>query len=157
MKGIFMSQWFVVQCLICLLGIGSLAAEENEAVSEVLKGIVNRQATAWNNGDIDGFMEAYWRSEKLTFSSRGETRRGWEATREKYRKSCPDRATMGILTFSNLETEMLSPNVVLMLGEWHLARKDEIGGNFSIVWQKIDGKWVIVHDHSSAKESPRDK
>jgi hypothetical protein len=57
---------------------------------------------------------------------------------------------MGKLTFSDLETQELGPNAMLMLGRWHLERSEPVGGNFSLVWKKFDGKWLIVHDHSSA-------
>jgi len=54
------------------------------------------------------------------------------------------------LTFSELETQELGPEAILMLGNWHLDPASPIGGNFSSVWKRINGKWVIVHDHSSA-------
>ena len=57
---------------------------------------------------------------------------------------------MGKLTFSDLETQELGSEAMLMLGKWHLEREAPVGGNFSLVWKRIDGKWVIVHDHSSA-------
>ena len=27
--------------------------------------------------------------------------------------------------------------------------RDTIGGHYTLVWQKIDGQWVIISDHSS--------
>jgi ankyrin repeat protein/ketosteroid isomerase-like protein len=120
-----------------------------------LKSIVETQAASWNRGDIPAFMDAYWRSEKLTFSSGGKTTRGWEATRDQYLKKYPDRATMGTLKFTELEVQSLDDHAALMLGRWHLSRDQPVGGNFSLVWQKIDGKWVIVHDHSSS-DAPKE-
>lgn len=114
-----------------------------------LKGIVEEQAASWNRGDIPAFMDAYWHSEKLTFSSGGNTTRGWEATRDRYLKNYPDKQSMGSLKFTDLEVQSLGDQAALMLGRWHLTRDQPVGGNFSLVWQKIDGKWVIVHDHSS--------
>jgi hypothetical protein len=114
-----------------------------------LKGILEKQAASWNRGDIPAFMDAYWRSDKLTFSSGGKTTRGWEATRDQYLKNYPDRKTMGTLKFSELEVQSLDDHAALMLGRWHLTRDQPVGGNFSLVWQRIDGKWVIIHDHSS--------
>ena len=142
-----------VFCLIGIgIGIGVRGAGEGEAVDALLKKIIHKQQAAWNRGDIDGFMQAYWKSDKLTFSSRGETRRGWETTRKKYLQSYPDKATMGELTFSNLEVEQLSEEVAMMLGEWEIVGEKPAAGNFSLVWRRIDGIWVILHDHSSSKE-----
>ena len=124
-------------------------ANAESPLATELKGILEKQAASWNRGDIPTFMDAYWRSEKLTFSSGGKTTRGWEATRDQYLKNYPDRKTMGTLKFTELEVQQLDDNAALMLGRWHLTRDQPVGGNFSLVWQKIDGKWVIVHDHSS--------
>src|SRR5262245_11322536 len=44
------------------------------------------QAAAWNRGDLDAFMAAYWKSEQLTFSSGGETQRGWQATYDRFKR-----------------------------------------------------------------------
>lgn len=142
--------------VFCLIGIGIVigvgVAGEGDSVETLLTKIVHKQQAAWNRGDIDGFMQAYWKSDKLTFSSRGETRRGWETTRKNYLQSYPDKATMGELTFSNLEVDQLSEDVAMMLGEWKIVGEKPAEGNFSLVWRKIDGMWVIVHDHSSSRE-----
>ena len=86
-------------------------------------------------------MDAYWRSDKLTFSSGGKTTRGWEATRDQYLKNYPDRKTMGTLKFTELEVQQLDDKAALMLGRWHLTRDQPVGGNFSLVWQK--DRWQV--------------
>jgi beta-aspartyl-peptidase (threonine type) len=36
------------------------------------------------------------------------------------------------------------------LGHWHLKREQgDIGGVFSLVWQKFPDGWKIIHDHTS--------
>jgi beta-aspartyl-peptidase (threonine type) len=121
---------------------------------DTLHASLNQQAEAWNRGDLDAFMGAYWKSPKLTFSSGGETTRGWNETLERYRKRYPDREIMGKLTFSALETQMLGSDAALTLGRWELDRKEPARGNFSLVWRKMDGTWRIVHDHSSSSKTP---
>ena len=125
-------------------------ANSESPLARELKSIVEEQAASWNRGDIPAFMEAYWRDEKLTFSSGGKTTRGWEATRDRYLKNYPDRQTMGKLKFTELEVQALDDQAALLLGRWHLTRDQPAGGNFSLVWQNFDGKWLIVHDHSSS-------
>ena len=49
---------------------GEPPAGNEKAVREVL----DAQITAWNKGDIDGFMKGYWKDEKLTFISGGSMR-----------------------------------------------------------------------------------
>lgn len=121
-----------------------------DAARDELIQIVERQSASWNRGDIAEFMLPYWNDDRLTFSSGGTTKRGWRTTYDNYKKNYPDREAMGKLTFSELETQELGPEAILMLGNWHLDRESPIGGNFSLVWKRINGKWVIMHDHSSA-------
>ena len=110
------------------------------------------QETAWNAGDLEGFMSAYWQSDSLLFvGSRGPSR-GWATTLENYRASYPDRATMGQLTFGVEDLTFSGPTCALMSGSWRLDRTgglDTLSGWFSLVWEKREGDWVIVRDHSS--------
>lgn len=128
-------------------GVGS--SRPASEVSREIARLLDRQATAWNAGDIEAFMRPYWRSPELTFSSGGTVTRGWASTLANYRKRYPTRAVMGTLAFDELEFQALGGDAVLVLGRWHLTRDDPIGGAFSLVWRRIDGAWVIVHDHTS--------
>ena len=124
-------------------------ANPNDDLLDTLESILSQQAAAWNRGDINGFMEHYWKSEDLTFSSGGKTTRGWQTTKDNYKLRYPTRERMGLLTFDGLEVFPLGDAAALMLGRWHLDRTGPVGGNFSLVFRKIDGAWVIVHDHTS--------
>lgn len=128
----------------------TVSATAANSIGDELIQVVQKQSAAWNRGDLSEFMSPYWNDERLTFSSSGKTQRGWQATFDNYKKNYPDKATMGKLTFSEIETQELGSEAMLMLGKWHLEREAPVGGNFSLVWRRIDGKWVIVHDHSSA-------
>ncbi len=122
--------------------------------SDALHAILQDQAKAWNRGDLDAFMSAYWKNPELTFSSGGETTRGWDETLARYRNRYPDREAMGKLTFSKLETHMLGQDAAFTLGRWHLDRKEVAQGNFTLVWRKMENGWRIVHDHSSSTPKP---
>jgi ketosteroid isomerase-like protein len=121
----------------------------NDDLLDALTAILDVQAAAWNRGDIDGFMEHYWKSEDLTFSSGGKTTRGWQTTKDNYKLRYPTRERMGQLTFDGLEVFPLGDSAAFLLGHWHLDRTGPVGGNFSLVFRRIDGAWVIVHDHTS--------
>lgn len=116
----------------------------------VIAEVLQTQAEAWNRGDIDAFMEHYWKSEQLTFSAGGQTTRGWTDTLANYKKRYPTRQAMGYLEFDDLWIRPLADDAALVLGRWHLVREPEpIGGNFSLVFQRLSGRWLIVHDHTS--------
>lgn len=116
---------------------------------ETVKTHMRAQESAWNNGDIQGFMTYYWKSDSLKFiGSKGITY-GWQKTLDNYLKSYPDKAAMGTLTFNLKECTQLSPASIYVIGSWHLEKEKAVGGYFTLLWKKIDGKWVIVADHTS--------
>ncbi len=120
--------------------------------------ILRDQQSAWNDGDIERFMQHYWKSDRLTFSSTGKTTRGWDNTLANYRRRYPSVEKMGKTRFENLEVFPLGENAALVLGQWFLSRQpDPLQGNFSVVFQQIEGRWVIIHDHTSRAAGPEDQ
>ena len=144
----------LVMCLSTLLMASVSAAQQTSSEAKAkIKTILQDQAHSWNNGDIDQFMEHYWKSPNLTFSSSGKVVRGWQATIERYKAKYSTREKMGRLKFDQLEIRMLGDSASLVLGNWHLTRKDDNPqGNFSLIFRKIDGQWKIIHDHTSSLE-----
>jgi ketosteroid isomerase-like protein len=115
-----------------------------------IKAVMNRQTAAWNAGDIDGFMRGYWNSPQLVFVSGANVTKGWQPTLERYKKNYDSRAKMGVLTFSDLEIEVLSKDAATVLGSWSLAReKDNPHGKFTLIFRRFKDGWKIVHDHTS--------
>jgi ketosteroid isomerase-like protein len=126
-------------------------AVDSERDRAAITAVLTAQQTAWNRADVDKFLEGYWRSPELTFSGTGGIARGWDAVLKRYRKNYPDQESMGHLEFSELEFRFLGKDAALVLGHWHLARaKGDIGGVFSLVWQRFPEGWRIIHDHTSA-------
>jgi ketosteroid isomerase-like protein len=137
-----------------LAGLGMLprrSSDERSSNREAIIGVLKAQQSAWNRGDVDAFLGGYWHSPELTFSGSSGVSRGWDGVLARYKKNYPDRAAMGQLDFSELEFRFLGPDAALVLGRWHLKReKDELGGVFSLVWQRFPDGWKIIHDHTSA-------
>lgn len=112
--------------------------------------VLNTQADAWNTGSIDGYMQGYWNSDSLLFIGSKGPAYGYATTLERYKKSYPDKAAMGTLSFSNLSFYKLSNEYYHVVGAWKLVReKDTPGGYFTLLFKKIKGKWLIVADHTS--------
>jgi ketosteroid isomerase-like protein len=133
-----------------LLSVASGRADEAAATSQRITAVLQHQAEAWNAGDLPTFMETYWNSEKLSFSSGGHTTRGWQATLDRYRQRYPDRKQMGQLRFSDLEITTLGDTAAMVLGQWHLTRDaGRLDGNFTLVLRHFEGQWRIIHDHTS--------
>jgi ketosteroid isomerase-like protein len=98
----------------------------------------------------------YARSASTAFISEDTIRRGWETVRERYREKYSDRAKMGTLTFSEIETTLLSPDAAVVIGRWRLEwAKDRPHGRFTLIFKRLPEGWRIVHDHTSAAAKPK--
>ena len=139
-----MKKSFIIFCLI-LCSKYLFAQNDSSAIRDVM----NKQIAAWNNGDIDTFMQTYWKSDSLMFVSSPPTY-GWETTLAHYKKHYPDTVAMGKLSFNLIKLNQLSPEYYFVVGEWHLKRSvGDVGGYFTLLLKKINGNWVIVVDHTS--------
>jgi len=126
-------------------------ADERTPDREAIRSVLAAQDAAWNRGDVGAFLVGYWHSPELTFSGSSGVSRGWDGVLARYKKNYPDRAAMGELDFSDLEFRFLGPDAALVLGKWHLKReKGDIGGVFTLVFQRFPEGWKIIHDHTSA-------
>ena len=143
-----------------LLGILLFSSNEGVAQSKAFKeirSIMDEQSRLWSAGDVDGFMEYYWKSEELQFIGSTGLTKGWAATLANYKRSFPDANAMGTLKFDILELNQRSRKVVSMVGRFELTRGEGNGlsGYFLLIWQKIKGKWLIVADHTSAERKKK--
>jgi ketosteroid isomerase-like protein len=112
--------------------------------------VLTTQQNDWNRGDTRAFMNGYWNSTELTFAGTRGFTRGWQTVMERYQKTYADKAAMGMLDFQELEIRPLGPDAALVLGKWHLQRQaGDVGGIFTLVFQKFPEGWRIVHDHTT--------
>ena len=95
-------------------------------------------------------MQGYWNSPELTFAGSSGITRGWQPVLARYRTNYPDQQAMGHLDFSELEVHALGKDAALVVGRWHLQRSsDELGGIFTLIFQRFPEGWRIIHDHTS--------
>ena len=136
----------------CTTGGNSSSRDETAAV----KAVLTAQQKAWNKADLDEYMKGYIKSDSLRFAGAAAVRYGWEETREAYRAGYPGAAAMGTLKFSDIDIEILGPDAAYVFGRWKLEReKDSPHGLFTVIMKKTNGRWRIVHDHSSSAPGNR--
>ena len=139
-----------IALLTILISIGGVVYSQT---TKDIEAVLSSQASAWNSGDIEGYMQGYWKSDSLLFTSGGKIQRGWKATFEKYKKSYNTKAKMGTLKFSQLEINLLSPESAWVFGHWELVRdSDHPKGVFTLILRKFPDGWKIIHDHTSASK-----
>lgn len=112
--------------------------------------LLSNQQKAWNEFNLEGYMQGYWKSDSLTFVGKRGVTRGWKNTLDNYKKSYPDKAAMGKLELQVLSIKLFGADVAFVVGKWDLQRAaGDVGGHFTLLMRKLKGKWVIVADHSS--------
>jgi ketosteroid isomerase-like protein len=123
-------------------------AQKNEVAQ--IRNLLLTQTAAWNRGDLEGFMQTYWKHDSLMFIGKNGIKWGWQETLENYKKGYPDSAAMGKLSFDILVVKKLSPDYYYVVGKWMLARTiGDLSGHYNLLLRKIKGRWLIVADHSS--------
>ncbi|OWK38309.1 YybH family protein [Fimbriiglobus ruber] len=149
--------------LLVLLGLGVfpiLGFRDRARIAAApaeIRAVLDAQADAWNAGDLDGFMTGYWNSEELKFYSGGDVTKGWQGTLDRYRRKYQSKdAEMGHLEFTDLEIEVLGPDVAIVRGRWKLTRsKDSPSGLYTLLIRRFSDGWKIVSDHTSAADPPK--
>ena len=115
-----------------------------------IRDVLSRQQECWNAGDLECFMEGYWKSDQLVFIGSSGVTYGWQKTLDNYKKNYPDKKAMGQLTFELIIVEPLSDDFWTVIGKWSLKRdNDNPNGHFSLIFRRLGDEWVIVSDHSS--------
>jgi ketosteroid isomerase-like protein len=115
-----------------------------------IRGLLARQTQAWNHGDIEAFMQTYWKSDSLMFIGKTGVHFGWQETLNNYKKGYPDTTAMGKLSFEIITMKKLSPEYYYVVGKWMLKRSiGDLNGHFDLLLKKIKGNWYIISDHSS--------
>ena len=134
--------------LICLLLSATAGAQSNDETA--IRQLLDKQTAAWNQGDIDRFMDGYWENDSLMFIGKSGVTYGWTNTLNNYKRGYPDTAAMGKLRFELLSVKRLSDEYYFVVGKWSLQRSiGNVGGHYNLLFRKINGKWVIIADHSS--------
>ncbi len=133
---------------------------QKKNVSVEITKTLQAQAEAWNAGDLDKFMTSYLKSPDITFVSADGEMKGYDALESRYRKKYgTSRDTMGKLSFSELEIQLLGDTNALCIGHWLVERADQpkLQGIFSLVLTEDTGTWKIIHDHTSLSPTPVSK
>jgi ketosteroid isomerase-like protein len=137
--------------ILILVFCGAAPGQSNDKTEAAIRAVLDAQAAAWNRGDVETYMDGYDRSPKTEFVGGDSITRGWQEVLDRYKKKYDTRDKMGVLTFSDLEIQVLSADAALVLGRWRLQRaNDQPHGTFTLLFRKTKTGWRIVHDHSSS-------
>lgn len=127
-----------------------LSATETKKTKIAIRKVFEAGCTAWNRGDLDGYLASYWDSDKIIWISSGSLTRGKKAIAAAYKARFSTPQQMGKLTFAELEIDVLTTVDAIAFGRWMLVIANEASkGFFTVQLRKIEGTWLFVSDHSS--------
>ncbi len=131
---------------------GEQMATLPQAELDVVK-VLMAQERAWNQGNIEAFATGYKNAPETVFIGK-DLFRGYDGMLARYKSSYPDKATMGRLSFSDLEPHLMDERYAYVIGRFALERDKKHGGNtsgiFSLLMEKTPDGWKIIVDHTSS-------
>lgn len=140
-----------MKSLLVILSIFFSTFAFSQAADETaIRKVMQEQQDAWNNYDIEGFMQGYWKSDSLQFYSRGYITRGWQQTLNNYKKNYTSKEQTGQLTFKLNSITPIEAGSYYIMGQYFLKRSiGDANGEFIIIFKKINGEWKIIADMST--------
>jgi len=135
---------------ICILLAFSFSVFCQSKDEKEIRAVLASQTESWNKGDLEMFMQTYWHNDSLMFIGKNGIKWGWQTTLDNYKRGYPDTVSMGKLDFNILIVKKLSDEYYYIVGKWHLQRTiGDLSGHYDLLFRKINGKWMIIADHSS--------
>lgn len=139
----------ILGLLVFLYSCGGEEQSDSSTFAAIEKAMAE-QERSWSNGDIEGFMEYYEKSDDLSFASSNGLTKGYSTLLNRYRKLYPGEDEMGELNFELLEHRSLGKEHMLVVGAWKLFNnQNNPSGYFSLIWKNTSDGWKIIHDHTS--------
>jgi hypothetical protein len=143
-----MNRYLFLGFLVCFWACSN---DKNPQTANDIRELLIMQQQAWNDGNIEKFMEGYHHDSGMQFIGAKGVRYGWLATLNAYKNHYPDKAAMGMLYFDIDTIELLDKAAEIghVNGRWKLIRaKDTPAGHFSLITRRISGKHKIIIDHT---------
>jgi uncharacterized protein (TIGR02246 family) len=153
--GLAISLAATISCSPAVSGAYRASESERAARRAEITEMLARSAVSWNRGDLDAFIADYLPGEGTTFVGGRELLRGTTAIRSVYAARFAPGGVRDSLSFLLQDVDPLAPDLVNVVATYVLARR--VGGRDSVtaqgptslVMRRVDGRWRIVHDHSS--------
>lgn len=106
LKGKYKIYLFLCLLFLCF-SCGSFCQSKEEIA---IRNVLREQLKEWNKGNLESYMQGYWKSDSVMFIGKSGITYGWQNTLDHYKKGYPDSQAMGKLDFTLLTVKPISPN-----------------------------------------------
>lgn len=145
-------------CLLCAVMLaawtgcasrGSKAQQTQKSVPQAVTVELQRSVAGWNEGNVEVFVGVY--AEDATFARPENFVRGRAAIRDLYAPIFMPNISRDALMLEQVEVTPLGKDIVLVKSIYRNMRNGKVTrrGTTTLVMRMAEGKWRIVHDHSS--------
>ena len=147
-----MTWWTTGVALAALLVLraGGALAQGPDAAQGEIQTLLDRSASAWNRGDLDGHLAD--NADSISFMTRNGPIVGKAKTADALRRSFfQDGKPIQQLRFEQVTIRPLGDDHALEVGRFILdgGGQPEHSGWFSTIWERQAAGWRVIHDHSS--------
>lgn len=110
---------------------------------------------AYNKADVAAVVEIYSRQPGVTSVGDGDITRGWDRIREAFDQLIGTEGKYKI-SIGSIDVTPLGPGYALALTSYTIAlniqgQEVQQRGAMTLVLQKQEGEWKVIHDHTSTK------
>ena len=144
--------WSTLALTVLLaISLPASASDDNADVVAAIRAVMAATSGAWNRGDLSGYMASFARSERTRHIFNRDITVGHSAIEARFRSRYPDPSNMGTISNSDLDITVLAPDAASAFAHWTFERDGKtFAGVFTLIFRRLDGRWVIIHDHSTA-------
>jgi ketosteroid isomerase-like protein len=140
----------VALAALLVLRAGGALAQGPDATRGEIQTLLDRSASAWNRGDLDGHLAD--NADSISFMTRKGPIVGKAKTADALRRSFfKDGKPIQQLRFEQVTIRPLGDDHALVVGRFILdgGGQPEHSGWFSTIWERQPAGWRVIHDHSS--------
>ncbi|MBA4317037.1 MAG: hypothetical protein C0412_01415 [Flavobacterium sp.] len=145
-----MKKIFAILVLVPIL-FSFTAAPDDEAIKKEIMANSEKSAEYWNKGDVENYMNiCYPKREDILMQSTNSRIYGYTKIHDMYVKTFKDEEKRGVLSFSEVEVNVITSDTAMEIGKYTLQFKDgkKRSGYYTAILKKFPEGWRIVHDHS---------
>ncbi|MFZ6052305.1 Cif family virulence factor [Halocola ammonii] len=121
-----------------------------EEVKKEIHKVYNKAVSEWNNKNMRGYMQMFWKSDSLRVASGAQAVYGWQRALDTSIEQDPQGEYMGQAYSDEFRIFPINPSNAWSYTRFRIeAQGDVMRGSSTDIWEKKDGNWRIVHSHIS--------
>lgn len=139
---------------VFLYGYTASAQTESDIIkrrTQSIQQLIQTQVDCWNQGDLEGYMNGYWKSDSLQFVTEKGITFGYDNVLRNYQNTWGVKQDFGTLIFKDLRIKALDELKLLfqVTGKWFvISETEENGGHFSLIVRFENRVPQIIIDHT---------